>query len=533
MDSLALGMHEPRVLWLLAGLGALAAVLALTEERLRAATFSLPLATPFAAVLVISGLTQPGVDAYRAGTPHLLQTLAVLALALAASAVALWRYPAARRADALVVAVVLVVEALALATVTLLTPHLGIDLGECAARRVGGPARNRTGAARRGDARAHVAGTAAQRAAGICAAGVLGLSAVLTVGNTAAFGATGGAIVVAGFWLAAPSRSRSRYAAARMTRCCSGAAVAAVGLCAFALVTTAPPHAFAYGAEHGWWALAAAAIAAVAAAFAALCAPVAYRSAVVVAASDGRALRRLRARRHGADSPFGSRLADAQLALSVVWAASGVALLGAGVFRAMQHRARPAPPAARSSGSRLGAHGRRHPAFGLTRGSLAVAAVWLAATAALALAVRRRADASVPAGSAVVAVATCAFALVVTAPPRGARLWRGERLVGAHRRRDRYCGRGRRRLVRPARLEDGRDRSGPPRGALRRLRPGRHGAHAQTPTTRRRSRSSRSRSSGRSGASRCSASASSAPRPWASSFAAAASHSRASRRPRC
>jgi hypothetical protein len=56
-------------------------------------------------------------------------------------------------------------------------------------------------------------------------------------------------------------------------------------------------------------------------------------------------------------------------------------------------------------------------AFGLTRGSLVVAAFWLAATAALALAVRRRADDPFLLGSAVVAVATCAFTLVVTAPP--------------------------------------------------------------------------------------------------------------------
>ena len=416
VDSLALGVHEQRLLWLLAGLAALAAVLALAEERLRAATFSLPLATPFAAVLVISGLTQPGVDAYRAGTPHLLQTLAVLALALAASAVALWRYPAARRADALVVAVMLVVEALALATVTLLTPHLGTT-SENALRAVSvGPLV--IGLALLGGAMlGHTLPGPLRRRCRDCAAGVLALSAVLTVGNTAAYGATGGAIVVAGFWLVAAVALSLSVRRRPHDPVLLGAAVAAVGLCAFALVTTAPPHAFAYGAEHGWWALAAAAIAAVAVVVAAACAPIAYRSAVVVAA--------LTVTLYGVSvlvvtalTPHFDHVSHvAQLALSIVWAAAGVALLGAGVVRAMQLE-----PVLRRSGAVVTAVASAltvgdTAAFGLTRGSLVVAAFWLAATAALALAVRRRADDPFLLGSAVVAVATCAFTLVVTAPP--------------------------------------------------------------------------------------------------------------------
>ena len=89
IDNLGLGLHETRVLWLLGALGALAAVLAFVERRMPHEKFPLPLATPFVAVLAISGLLQPGVDAYRAGTPHLLATLAVLALALAAPLIAL------------------------------------------------------------------------------------------------------------------------------------------------------------------------------------------------------------------------------------------------------------------------------------------------------------------------------------------------------------------------------------------------------------------------------------------------------------
>ena len=194
-----------------------------------------------------------------------------------------------------------------------------------------------------------------------CAGGVLALSAVLTVGNTAAFGATGGAIVVAVFWLvaaAALSLSVRRrpdddlLLARRRGR--------AVGMCAFALVTTAPPHAFAYGAEHGWWALAAAAIAPAAVIVAAVCAPLAYRSAVVVRGADG-ALYGASVLVVTALTPHSDHVSHvAQLALSVVWAAAG--------RRAPRRRRRPrsaARPVLRRErrgrhGSRCRAHGRRH-----------------------------------------------------------------------------------------------------------------------------------------------------------------------------
>ena len=107
----------------------------------------------------------------------------MLALALAACGLALWRYPMARRADALVVAVTLVVEGLALATVTLLTPHLGTT-SENALRAVSvGPLA--IGLALLGGAMLVRRLPAALRSrCRDCAVGVLALSAVLTVGNT-------------------------------------------------------------------------------------------------------------------------------------------------------------------------------------------------------------------------------------------------------------------------------------------------------------------------------------------------------------
>lgn len=332
VDSLGLGVHEQRLLWLLAGLAALAAVLVLAEERLRAATFSLPLATPFAAVLVISGLTQPGVDAYRAGTPHLIETLAVLALALAASGLALWRYPAARRADALVVAVVLVVEALALATVTLLTTQLGTTSENALRAASVGPLM--IGLALLGGAMlGHRLPGALRRRARDCAAGVLALSAVLTVGNTAAYGATGGAIAVAGFWLAAAVALSLSVRRRPNDQVLLGSVIAAVATCAFALVVTAPPEALAYGAANGWWALIAAAIAAAAAVAAAWCAPLAWRTGAIAAALLV-ALYGVSVLVVTALTPNGDHTTQvAQLALSVVWTIWGVALLGAGVVR--------------------------------------------------------------------------------------------------------------------------------------------------------------------------------------------------------
>jgi uncharacterized membrane protein len=416
VDSLGLGMHEPRLLWLLAGLAVAAAVLALAEERLRVDGFPLPLALPFGAVLVISGLSQPGIDAYRAGTPHLLETLGVLALALAACAVALWRYSLPRRADALVVAVLLLVEALALATVTLLTPQLGTT-SENALRAVSvGPlviGLALLGAALFGR---RLPGLIRRRALD-SSGGVLALSAVLGVGTTAAFGASGGAIVVAAFWLVASGAfalSVRRHPADPLLL---GAAVVSVAMCAFALVTTAPPHAFAYGAAHGWFALAAAAIAAAAVVVAAVCAPVAYRSAVVLGA--------LTVSLYGASvlvvtalTPNSGEVSHvAQLALSVLWAACGVALLGVGAVRTTALE-----PVLRRSGAVVTAIASvltvgDTAAFGVTRGSLAVAAVWLAATAGLALASRRRPAEPLLLGSALVAAGTCAFTLVATAPP--------------------------------------------------------------------------------------------------------------------
>ena len=283
IDSLALGVHESRLLWLLAAVAVLAAVLAVIERRLAAGRSPLPLATPFACVLVISGLTQPGVDAYRAGTPHLLATAGVLGLAIAAGLVALWSYSGRLRADALVAVVVLVVEALALATVTLLTPHLGTT-SENALRAVSvGPLVIGLALLAGAMLGRRLPAQLRQRACH-CMVGVLALSGVLTVGNTAAFGATGGAIVVAGFWLVAAAALSLSVRRRPNDALLLGAAAVAVGLCAFALVTTAPPHALAYGAEHGWWALAAAAIAAAAAVIATACTPLALRAKALAAA---------------------------------------------------------------------------------------------------------------------------------------------------------------------------------------------------------------------------------------------------------
>ncbi len=171
---------------------------------------------------MISGLTQPGVDAYRAGTPDLLGDRGRTRRSrMAAALVACWSYRGRLRADALVVVVVLVVEALALATVTLLTPHLG-ETSENALRAVSvGPLvlglvlLGGTMLVRR--LRADLRERAVH-----CILAVLGLAGVLAVGNTASFGATGGAIVVAVFWFAAAAAlSLSATPPARATSCCS------------------------------------------------------------------------------------------------------------------------------------------------------------------------------------------------------------------------------------------------------------------------------------------------------------------------
>ena len=283
IDSLALGLHETRLLWLLAVCAALAGVLAAVERWKPAGRSPLPLATPFACLLVLSGLTQPGFDAYRAGTPDLVATAGVLGLAIAAGLVALWSYTGRLRADALVAVVVLVVEAVALATVTLLTPHLG-ETSENALRAVSvGPLVIGL---------ALLAGAMLVRRLPVdlreravhCMLGVLALSGVLTVGNTASFGATGGAIAVAVFWLVAAAALSLSVRRRPSDELLLAAAAVAVGLCAFALLTTAPPRAFAYGAEHGWWALAAAAIAAAAAGIATVCAPRPLRASAFPAA---------------------------------------------------------------------------------------------------------------------------------------------------------------------------------------------------------------------------------------------------------
>jgi uncharacterized membrane protein len=416
IDSLALGLHEQRLLWVLAVCAGLAAVLAAVERWMPAGRSPLPLATPFACLLVLSGLTQPGFDAYRAGTPHLLATSGVLALAIAAGIVALWRFAGRLRADALVAVVVLVVEAVALAMVTLVTPHLG-ETSENALRAVSvGPLA--IGLALLGGAMLvrRLPVELRQRAVH-CMVGVLALAGVLTVGTTAAYGATGGAIVVAVFWLvaaAALSLSLRRRPADELLL---AAAAVAVGLCAFALVTTAPPRALAFGAEHGWWALAAAAIAAAAAAIATVCAPRALRAtafpaALAVALYGGSVLIVT------ALTPTSHHVSHvAQLALSVGWVLAGVALLGAGIFRTSQLTL-----VLRACGTAVVGVAAAlmlvdTAAFGVTRGALAVAAVWLAATAALGYAVRRRPDDQLLLGSAVVAVGACAFTLVATAPP--------------------------------------------------------------------------------------------------------------------
>jgi hypothetical protein len=250
-----------------------------------------------------------------------------------------------------------------------------------------------------------------------CAIGLLVLAAVLAVGNTAAFGATGGAIVVAAFWLAvavAFSLSvRHRPADALLL----AAAVGAAGVCAVALVTTAPPDALAYGATHGWWALAATVIAAAAAAVTAACAPIAQRSPAFLGA--------LAVALYGASVLVVTALtpdADGvshvgQLALSVLWTVCGVALLGAGVVRSTQIQATLRRSGLVVTGVAAALMAGDTAGFGVTRGSLVVAAVWLAAAAALSLAARRRPADRALLASAVVAVGACAFTLVATAPP--------------------------------------------------------------------------------------------------------------------
>ena len=481
IDSFALGIHETGVLWLLGALGALSAVLVVIERRMPQEKFPLPLATPFAALLVISGLTQPGFDAYRAGTPHLLETLAVLGIALAASLLALWRYPMARRADALAVAVLLVVEGLALATVTIATPHLGVT-SENALRAVSvGPLV--LGLLLLGGAMlVRRLPEELRTRSRYCAGGVIGLSALLTVGNTSAFGATGGALVVAGFWLAAVAVLGLSLRRRPGDDLLLAATAVAVAMCAFALVTTAPPDALAYGATHGWWALAAAAIAAAAAAFAAICVPVVQRSIAVAAASTialyGASVLVVTALTPHADHVSQTATQTAQLVLAVVWTIWGVALLGAGVFRApnigVVLRAKGmgvlAIAAALTVVDTL--------AFGTGEGLTAVAAVWLAATGAIALAARRRPEQELLLLAGALAVGVCAFALVATAPPQAlaygaaegwwalatAAIATAAAVVAA--------------ICAPARWRIATVCAAHPRRALRRLRPGRDRAHA-------------------------------------------------------
>jgi uncharacterized membrane protein len=162
---------------------------------------------------------------------------------------------------------------------------------------------------------------------------VLGVAAALTLADTAWFGTGGGLIAVAAVWLAvtaavalAARRRPEQYFLLL-------AAALAVGVCAFALVATAPPDAIAYGAHDGWWALAAAGIAAAAAIVAAVCAPLVWRIATVSAALLV-ALYGVSVLVVTALTPDADHVTQfAQLALSVVWAVWGIALLGAGVVR--------------------------------------------------------------------------------------------------------------------------------------------------------------------------------------------------------
>jgi uncharacterized membrane protein len=161
---------------------------------------------------------------------------------------------------------------------------------------------------------------------------VLAVAAALTVGDTLWFGTGGGLVGVAAVWLAATCAialaARRRSAEELLL-----AGALGVGVCAFALVATAPPNALAYGAPDGWWALAAAAIAAAAAVAAAICAPAVWRIATVCAAQlvglYGVSVLVVTALTPDADHVT----QVAQLALSVVWTVWGVALLAAGVVR--------------------------------------------------------------------------------------------------------------------------------------------------------------------------------------------------------
>ena len=334
LDSLVLGVHAPRLLWLLAAVTVLAALLVAIERRLPASRLPLPLplATPVGLLVLLSALTQPGPDAYRAGTSHLLETLAVLSLAILASSLAVWRYPVRARAGALVVAVLLVTQAVALATVTLITPQLGMT-SELAQRAVSvGPLLLALALLGAGMLVRRVPPDLRPRLLE-CAAGLLALAAVLAVADTAVFGATGRAVVVAGFWLVAAIALSLAVRARPSERLLVAALAGAVAVCAFVLVTTGPPRSLAYGAAHGWWALAAATMTTLAAAVAAAVVPSRWRTgAVAVALSI--ALYGVSVLVVTALTPHAGHVAQAaQLALSIVWTVWGVGLLGAGVAR--------------------------------------------------------------------------------------------------------------------------------------------------------------------------------------------------------
>src|SRR5207253_508407 len=134
------------------------------------------------------------------------------------------------RADALVAVVLVVLEAVALATVTLLTPHLGTT-SENALRAVSvGPLA--IGLALLGGALlVRKLPVDLQQRAVHCMVGVLALAGVLTVGNTAAFGATGGAIVVAAFWLVATTALSLSLLRRPADELLLASAAVAVGLC--------------------------------------------------------------------------------------------------------------------------------------------------------------------------------------------------------------------------------------------------------------------------------------------------------------
>ena len=335
LDSLSLGEHEPRMLWLLGALAVLATLLVAIDHRLpRRGSLSLPLAAPFMGVLLVAGLTQPGFDAYRAGTTHLTETLAVLALGLVAAGLALWRSPLTVRAHALVVAVVLAVEALALTTVTLAHPAARRDLRARAARGLGRAAGPRARPAGHRAARAARTGSSSR---GACASARPDCSRSPPPSSSPT--SPSSARPARRSWSRDSGwvrrwRSRWRCAGCPGSGCSRPRPAARWGCARSRSSRSAPPRALGFGAEHGW-----------------------------LRARGGRDRDRRRARRgrlcarerlrtgavagallvalYGVSVLVVTALTPdlhdvtqaAQLALSVVWTLWGIALLGAGVVR--------------------------------------------------------------------------------------------------------------------------------------------------------------------------------------------------------